>query len=255
RDLVYRSAYREFYKNIVITITSKKEVAKSKVHGVDIELDGMSLATILGIPGNYGLCEYIKDVWEEGKYCKPLKITRKFSNDPTIMEAGRVKSSSMKPFQRFLHFFVMKNMLPRFKKRDTASFMDLTYMKYLTAVLPINLPRLMIRHVSYVISVPQHELPYGELLTRVFEAFEVPLNDKEGDELKRTDFLKEIFLNMSQLKRKNGIWWLGIGANRRRDEAEIEEIPAENVEAENEEVNQGENQKINVEWETESEED
>ncbi|GAB2299802.1 hypothetical protein Dimus_033856, partial [Dionaea muscipula] len=47
--------------------------------------------------------------------------------------------------------------------------------------------------------------------------------------------------------------WLRIGTNRRRDEVEIKEVPTENVEAENEEVNQGENQEINVEWETETE--
>ncbi|GAB2278640.1 hypothetical protein Dimus_013317 [Dionaea muscipula] len=52
----------------------------------------MSLATILGIPGNYGMCDYIKEVWEETRYCKPLEITRKFSNDQTITKAGRVKS-------------------------------------------------------------------------------------------------------------------------------------------------------------------
>ncbi|GAB2283759.1 hypothetical protein Dimus_018251 [Dionaea muscipula] len=59
--------------------------------------------------------------------------------------------------------------------------MDLTYMEYLTVKLPINLPRLMIRHMSYVISVPQHELPYGELLTRVFEAFEGENRRRDDD--------------------------------------------------------------------------
>ncbi|GAB2299764.1 hypothetical protein Dimus_033818 [Dionaea muscipula] len=52
---------REFYKNLVIEITPKKEVAKSSVHGVDIELDGMSLPIILEIPGNLGReCENVK---------------------------------------------------------------------------------------------------------------------------------------------------------------------------------------------------
>ncbi|GAB2268285.1 hypothetical protein Dimus_003259, partial [Dionaea muscipula] len=36
------------------------------------------LASILGIPGNNGICEYVKDVWEESKYIKPLEITRSF---------------------------------------------------------------------------------------------------------------------------------------------------------------------------------
>ncbi|GAB2294948.1 hypothetical protein Dimus_029139, partial [Dionaea muscipula] len=221
------------------------------VHGVSIELDGMILASILGIPGNYGLCDYIKDVWEKSKYCKPLEIIRKFSNDQTIMEAGRVKSTAMRPFQRFLHFLVIKNMVPRFGNSDIASFIDLTYMEYLIARLPINLPRLMIRHMAYVISVPSHELPYGDLLTRVFEAFEVPLNDKEGENPITTDFFEETFLRMCQLKREDGIWWLGTGANRRIDdiaeevnaEVENDEGPAENVEN----VNQGENLEENVE--------
>ncbi|GAB2272949.1 hypothetical protein Dimus_007763 [Dionaea muscipula] len=78
----------------------KKDVAKSKVRGVEIEFDHTKLASILGIPGNNGICEYIKEVWEESKYTKPLEITRRFANDDTIMEARRVKSVEMKPFQR-----------------------------------------------------------------------------------------------------------------------------------------------------------
>ncbi|GAB2272650.1 hypothetical protein Dimus_007475 [Dionaea muscipula] len=78
----------------------KKEVTRSIVRGVDIEFDSERLASILGIPGNNGICEYIKEVWEESKYTKPLEITRKFANDNTIMEARRVRSIEMKPFQR-----------------------------------------------------------------------------------------------------------------------------------------------------------
>ncbi|GAB2295050.1 hypothetical protein Dimus_029234 [Dionaea muscipula] len=178
----------------MITVTSRKKVEKSRVNGVDIELDGRSLATILGIPGNYGLYDYVKE-----------------------------------------------NLLPRFGKRDTASFMDLTYKEQLLAKLLVNLPRLMIKHMAYVISVPHHELPYGELLTRVFEAFEVPLDDKEGDEPVKTDFYDETFLNTCQLRREQNVWWLSAGANRRRDE--IKEA------TKNEEMNQGENPEENFECE------
>ncbi|GAB2296556.1 hypothetical protein Dimus_030667 [Dionaea muscipula] len=165
----------------------------------------MILAVILEIPGNKGICEYIKEVWEESTYCKPLKITRKFTNDDLIAKARRVKSSEMKPFQRLLPFIVMKNIVPRFKKRDTTSFMDLTYIDHLLTRRKVNLPRVMIRHMTYVISVPHHELPYGDLLTSVFEAFNVLLDDKEGEDLVNTDFFEETFLNMVQLKRENGV--------------------------------------------------
>ncbi|GAB2281193.1 hypothetical protein Dimus_015797 [Dionaea muscipula] len=82
----------------------KRDVVKSKVRGVDMEFDHEKLATFLGVPGKNGICEYIKDVWEESKYTKPLEITRRFANDENLMAARRVKSGELKPFQRFVHF-------------------------------------------------------------------------------------------------------------------------------------------------------
>ncbi|GAB2286327.1 hypothetical protein Dimus_020744 [Dionaea muscipula] len=70
----------------------KKDVVKSSVKGVAIKFDHDRLASILGVPGKNGICEYIKDVWEESKYMKPLEITRRFANNETLTAARRVKS-------------------------------------------------------------------------------------------------------------------------------------------------------------------
>ncbi|GAB2275352.1 hypothetical protein Dimus_010113 [Dionaea muscipula] len=196
----------------------KKDNVKSKVKGVEMEFDHKKLATILGIPGNNGICEYVKDVWEESKYIKPLEITKRFANNETLTAARRVQSTEMKPFQRFVHFIVMKNIVPRFGKRDTTSFMDLTYMDHLVNRRRINLPRVMMRHMAYVISVKDHELPYGDWMTMVFEAFGLPLVNKKGEEPKRYDYFEETFLTMCKLRREDGIWWIGSGDNRRKDD-------------------------------------
>ncbi|GAB2303380.1 hypothetical protein Dimus_037371 [Dionaea muscipula] len=219
----------------------KKDVVKSKVRGVEIDFDYEKLATILGVPGTNGICEYIKDVWEESKYIKPLEITRRFANDENLMAARRVKSGELKPFQRFVHFLVMKNVVPRFGKRDTSSFLDLTYMDHLMSRRLVNLPRVMIRHMSYVISMKDHELPYGDWLTMVFEAYGVPLVDKKGEELKRYDYFEETFLTMCNLTRENGVWWIGNGDNMRRDD----DVDALKEEAEEEE----EGNKDDFDWE------
>ncbi|GAB2294666.1 hypothetical protein Dimus_028862 [Dionaea muscipula] len=219
----------------------KKDVLKSKVRGVEMEFDHEKLATIIGIPGNNGICEYVKDVWEESKYIKPLEITKRFANNETLTVARRVQSTEMKPFQRFMHFIVMKNIVPRFGKRDTTSFMDLTYMDHLVNRRRINLPRVMMRHMAYVISVKDHELPNGDWMTMVFEAFGVPLVNKKGEEPKRYDYFEETFLTMCKLRREDGVWWIGSGENRRRDN----DVAAPEEEAEEEdEGNQG-----NFDWE------
>ncbi|GAB2293072.1 hypothetical protein Dimus_027289 [Dionaea muscipula] len=206
--LVHVDAVKEFYAKMTVIHLKKKDVVKSSVKGISIEFDHERLAAILDVPGRTGICEYIKEVWEESRYTKPLDITRRIANDETITAARRVKSSEMKPFQRFIHFLVIKNVIPRFGKRDTSSFMDLTYM--------------------------DHELPYGDWLTLVFEAFGVPLVNKKGEDPKRYDYFEETFLTMCKLRREDGIWWIGSGENRRRDDTDV---PAEE-ETDKEEENQ-----------------
>ncbi|GAB2301240.1 hypothetical protein Dimus_035273, partial [Dionaea muscipula] len=104
REFVFVDAVKEFYARMTVTHLKKKDVVKSSVKGVVIEFDHDKMASILGVPGNNGICEYIKDVWEESKYTKPLEITRRFANDETLTAARRVKSRELKPFQGFIHF-------------------------------------------------------------------------------------------------------------------------------------------------------
>ncbi|GAB2271508.1 hypothetical protein Dimus_006344 [Dionaea muscipula] len=219
----------------------KKDVVKSSVKGISIEFDHERLATILNVPGRTGICEYIKEVWEESKYTKPLEITGRFANDATIMKAGRVRSVEMKPSQRFIHFLGNE-------KCDT-SIWEERHLKLLRSYIhgPFDVqekdksPRVMIRHMSYVISMKDHELPYGDWLTLVFEAFGVPLVIKKGEEPKKYDFFEDTFLTMCKLTREDGIWWIGSGENRRRDDDEA----APEVEAEDED----EGNKEDFDWE------
>ncbi|GAB2286339.1 hypothetical protein Dimus_020755, partial [Dionaea muscipula] len=86
-----------------------------------------------------------------------------------------------------------------------------------------------------------HELPYGDWLTLVFEAFGVPLVVKKGEEPKIYDYFEETFLTMCKLTRENGIWWIGSGENRRRDH----DVNAPKEEAEEEK----ERNKDDFDWE------
>ncbi|GAB2302217.1 hypothetical protein Dimus_036234 [Dionaea muscipula] len=165
---------------MIVIHLKKKDVVKSSVKGVKIEFYHLKLASILGIPNNNGMREYIKDVWEESKYTKPLEITRRFANDETLMAARREKGY--------------------------LSFMDLTYMDH-------SMSRRL-----------------------VFEEFGVPLVDKKGEEPKRTDYFEETFLTMCKLRREDGVWWIGSGENRRRDDV----VDTPEAEAEEEEKDQTE---------------
>ncbi|GAB2289856.1 hypothetical protein Dimus_024159, partial [Dionaea muscipula] len=196
REPMHTAVCKEFYANLTVFIYKKKEIAKSRVKGVEIEFDSMKRPRL--------------------RMC--------------LDTLGIVQSSEMKPFQRFVHFVVMKNVVLRFGKRDLTSFMDLTYMDHTVSERKINLPRVMMRHMAYVISVKDHELTYGSWMSMIFDAFGVPLVDKKGEEPKGYDYFEETFLTMCKLKRENGIWWIGTGENRRRDDDD--ETPEEEIEEE-----------------------
>ncbi|GAB2281220.1 hypothetical protein Dimus_015826 [Dionaea muscipula] len=67
RELVHVDAVKEFYAKLTMSHNRKKDVAGSKVRGVDIVFDQLKLASILGIPKNNEIWEYIKEVWEESR--------------------------------------------------------------------------------------------------------------------------------------------------------------------------------------------
>ncbi|GAB2268695.1 hypothetical protein Dimus_003645 [Dionaea muscipula] len=64
----------------------KKDIVKSKVRGVEMEFDHEKLATILGIPGNNGICEYVKD--KERQKRKKKGIRGDFDWEAMIDEAA-----------------------------------------------------------------------------------------------------------------------------------------------------------------------
>ncbi|GAB2303251.1 hypothetical protein Dimus_037246 [Dionaea muscipula] len=192
---------------MTVRLSNKKDVATTRVRGVNIELDCMTLASILKIPENFGLSDYVKDVWEEAN----TTIWKKRSDQ--------------------LHGFSIYGVSDRQASNQS--------------------PSIDVRHMAYVISVPHHELPYRELITRILNTFDVPLDDKEGEEPKRYDFFKETFLTMSQSQRENGVWWLDLGANRRRDDYEAPAENVENVEMDEEEAAQQDFYRVQVEEEVE----
>ncbi|GAB2281047.1 hypothetical protein Dimus_015658 [Dionaea muscipula] len=117
------------------------------------------------------------------------------------MEFDHEKSATILACSAKMEYVKLSRKFPVFGKRDTSSFLDLSYMDHLMSRRLVNLPRVMIRHMSYVISMKDHESPY---------------------EIGSLWFFKHS---------ENVIWWIGSGENRRRDD----DVDAQEVEAEEEE--------------------
>ncbi|GAB2284368.1 hypothetical protein Dimus_018822 [Dionaea muscipula] len=139
-----------------------------------------------------------------------------------VNTSRRPKSATreMKPSQRFIHFLGNEKCDTSIREERHLKLLDLTYMDHIMARRLVNSPRVMTRHMSYVISMKDHESPHARLAHFGFQAFGVPLVIKKGEEPKKYDFFEDTFLTMCKPTVEDGIWWIGSGENRRRDDDE-----------------------------------
>lgn len=93
------------------------------------------------------------------------------------MTARKVGKCEIKPVHKLLFKLVNKCLLPRFEIRHEATYLNLAMMEVLDQNRKINLPSLMIKHMTRAVDQEKwtHVLPYSFLLTRVFENFWVSL--------------------------------------------------------------------------------
>ncbi|KAG5604914.1 hypothetical protein H5410_026406 [Solanum commersonii] len=156
------------------------------VKGIWVKLvfDRRRLGEILCIP-SAGLAEY---VWATDEQCI---LTTKYSQGRVTSKARKVLKGEMAPVHKLLFELVHKGVLPRGHRRHIASFRDMGIANALERKEPIDWPSLMIKHIARI-SDPQlgsHQLAFGNLLTRVFTAFGVPLG--EGRALTRADMITQ----------------------------------------------------------------
>ncbi|KAK4718235.1 hypothetical protein R3W88_016573 [Solanum pinnatisectum] len=148
----------EFYVDLNVL---ESNVSTSSVHGVEMVFDSIRLGEIFHIP-SVGLSEY--------GHRKVLK-------------------GEMFVFHKFLFELAHKGIFPRGQRRHKASFWDIGIAHALENKDPIDWPILMIKHIARVVypNPGSHQLAFGNILTIVFKAFNVPLG--EGRVFSRYDMI------------------------------------------------------------------
>ncbi|TMW87201.1 hypothetical protein EJD97_020294, partial [Solanum chilense] len=118
----------------------------------------------------------------------------KFSQGRVNSRAQTVLKGIMGSVHKLLFEIVHKGILPRGHQRHIDSIRDMGLMNALECKECIDWPTLIIKHFARIVD-PQlgsHQLAFGNLLTRVFNAFEVPLG--EGRVLTRADMFTQAIL-------------------------------------------------------------
>ncbi|XP_059302244.1 uncharacterized protein LOC132054216 [Lycium ferocissimum] len=165
--VVYENEVADFFVNIQYTDDYS---LVCQVDAVEFTLNEELLGKILGVPihgvsrleeGDKATADFKLYLFKRGQHVTTETICKK----------------QMKSHYQLLFEFVNKVMLPRTEKRYISSKTDLVLMETLDGGHSISLPGIMLQHMIKVVDVKdgKHGLPYGFLLTKVFEHFKVPL--------------------------------------------------------------------------------
>ncbi|MCD7461206.1 hypothetical protein HAX54_045529 [Datura stramonium] len=135
----------------------------------------------------------------------------------------------MSDYHQYLFAFVIKNLIPRQKLRDAASYLDLTLMEFLDREMPINFPELIIAYLTkVVIDVQQnHALPYDFLLTKVFGKLGVRFTSLEYYSL--YDALDSFETRGSHPIVHKGEFADGVGTSQSQEVGEVKKLHLENA--------------------------
>ncbi|KAG8637637.1 uncharacterized protein LOC110602655 [Manihot esculenta] len=205
RQKFYPQLVKHFYANL--SYDPDKTQIFSLVKGKEIRLNQESLMKILGIP-NLGSEIYDNDKWVEDAGVSRVEALRMVLDNPDVSEVTKLNACHLKLEMRLLHHMIVHIILPRKRNFNHVSSMDLLVMWHILRGKPFNLPFLLLAHMIACSEKKNACLPYGMILTSIFNHFEFPLEEEESVELKGSDIYNEVTLHkMGYVKRDRG-WFL-----------------------------------------------
>ena len=173
----YPSLIRRFYGNL--TKPSKSSLHLVATLGdVEIELDLSSMFRILDV-NDEGAEVIDSNSWPIVENFNPQKCIRcLFKSNALILKP---KSIDLTLEARLILLFVQHNILPRGGHLSEPTYVDLWLVySIMMGSRKVNLSLLIIQHMSQVLTSFRSILPYGMLLTTIFQSFGV-YRDSEVD--------------------------------------------------------------------------
>ncbi|GAV78128.1 hypothetical protein CFOL_v3_21596 [Cephalotus follicularis] len=186
QDPFYIKLVKEFYMNLRIVSSPNEEFAlSSTVKGQRIYLDARILASILHIP-HTGLYIFEHKKWPEVEGFHPNKILSiLYPNDPNIHPNMALTTNRLSVDHRLLHHLIMNKFLPTGGGYAKLSRMQAFLMWCILSKIEFCFPLLMLKTMVRAFSQKKSVLPFGSILTKVFQHHQVRLEGEVATKLKK----------------------------------------------------------------------
>ena len=119
---------------------------------------------------------------------------------------GDIIASSLTLEMRLLHHMIGGILIPKLRRHDFVSEMELMVMYYIVRGMPLNLSGIMMNQIREVAARKKACWPYGMILTRVFEVAGVSLENEYFKKLSHFHLYDDRALNKMNYHVVGGRW-------------------------------------------------
>ncbi|GAV85443.1 hypothetical protein CFOL_v3_28879 [Cephalotus follicularis] len=206
-DPFYIKLVKEFYSNLRMASNQNEEFAlSSSVKGERIYLTARILASIVHIP-HTGLYVFEHKKWPEVEGFHPNQILSiLYPNDPNVHPNMALTTNRLSVDHRLLHHLIVHQILPTGGGYDKLSRMQGFLMWCILSKIEFCFPLLMLKTMVRAFSQKKSVLPFGSVLTKVFQHFHIWLEGEAATKLKKEDTYNKSTLNRMGWKKQEGIW-------------------------------------------------
>ncbi|GAV64822.1 hypothetical protein CFOL_v3_08337 [Cephalotus follicularis] len=202
-DPFYIKLVKEFYSNLRMVSAQNDEFAiSSSVKGQRIYLDARILASILHIP-HTGLYIFEHKKWPEVEGFHPNQILSiLYPNDPNVHPNMALTTNKLSVDHRLLHHLIVHQILPTGGRYAKLSRMQVFLMWCILSKIEFCFPLLMLKTMVRAFSQKKSVLPFGSILTKVFQHFHIRLEGEVATKLKKEDTYNKSTLNRMGWKKQ-----------------------------------------------------
>ncbi|GAV85187.1 hypothetical protein CFOL_v3_28625 [Cephalotus follicularis] len=206
-DPFYIKLVKEFYSNLRMASNPNEEFALSSyVKGERIYLNARILASILHIP-HTGLYVFEHKKWPEVEGFHPNQIlSLLYPNDPNVHPNMALTTNRLSVDHRLLHHLIVHQILATGGGNAKLSRMQVFLMWCILSKIEFCFPLFMLKTMVRAFSQKKSVLPFGSILTKVFQHFHIRLEGEIATKLKKEDTYNKSTLNRMGWKKREGIW-------------------------------------------------
>ncbi|XP_038972044.1 uncharacterized protein LOC120104630 [Phoenix dactylifera] len=189
----YPNLVRHFYANLKTGIATIESVVKE----TPILLNPKTLGSLVNIPTSGSTEDFLEN--------RVLGIQYLLGTE-NVSPLEQISANRLSVENRLLHHIVSRILFSKTGRFDFVSERDILVIFHILNGSPLSLPHLIIRHMVESASRARASLPYGMLLTLVFEEFGVNTEGEPSTTLGHWDTYNDRSLHRMGFRKKDGQW-------------------------------------------------